>query len=233
MYIFALCVLILICIVVIVLMPKFKNQNITNLIFFVTTYTCYLSLALIIYLDVGFDDWNFQNVLPTANVSPFMFFIIPIYFILPKKTKKYFLLLISLLSVGMFLSPCINCFYFYSISYAFHIHFVLDYIAHFSLFLWGIYIIKSQQVELNIKDSLISSFCIISVAIAMMIINVIFDTSFFGLSLNGKHSIYNQVLVSNSYLSALIYFTGLIMVLLLGFILQLLVSRTNNKNFLR
>lgn len=230
MYIVTLCILIILCIVVIILMPEFKNSKITNLFFIIITYICYISLALIIYLDVGFYDWNFQNVLPTANVSPFMFFILPIYFILPKTPKKYYLLLISLLSVGMFLSPFINCIYFHSISYTFHPHFLLDYIAHLSLFLWGIYIIKSQQVELNIKNTLISSSIIISVALTMMIINVIFDTSFFGLSLYGKHNIYNQVIVSNSYLSALIYFAGLIVVLLLGFSLQLLVNKINKKS---
>lgn len=229
MYILILCILIACCIAIIALMPKFKNKKITNIFFFIITYISYLSHALVIYLDVGFNDWNFQNVLPTANVSPFMFFITPIYFIFPKKFKQYFLLLISLLSVGMFLSPCVNCIYFHSISYAFHIHFVFDYIAHFSLFLWGIYIVKSQQVELNRKNTFVSALCIISVAITMMILNIIFNTAFFGLSLNGKHTIYNQILVSNSYLSALIYFTGLIVVLLLGVVLQLTVNIFNNK----
>ena len=229
MYILALCILIVCSIVVIALMPKFTNKKITNFFFFIITYISYLSLALIVYLDVGFDDWNFQNVLPTANVSPFMFFIIPIYFILPTKLKEYFLLLIALLSVGMFLSPCVNCIHFESISYAFHFHFILDYIAHFSLFLWGIYVIKSQQVRLNIKNALVSTSCIVGVAIIMLILNVIFDTAFFGLSLTGKHTIYNQVLVSNSYLSALIYFTGLIIVLILGYVFQLTMNKLGNK----
>lgn len=229
MYILVLCVLIACSIAVIALMHKFTNRKIANFIFFIIVYICYLSLALIIYIDVGFNDWNFQNVLPSANVSPFMFFIMPIYFLLPSKLKQYFLLLISLLSVGMFLSPCINCIYFDSISYAFHIHFVLDYIAHFALFLWGVYIIKSKQVELNATNALISALYIICVAIVMMIINVIFDTSFFGLSLNGKHTIYNQVLVSNSYLSALIYFVGLIAVLILGFGFQSLIKKINDR----
>jgi len=229
MYIFVLCFLIIFCVAVIILLPKFTNKKITNFCFFIITYISYFSLALIVYLDVGFNDWNFQNLLPTANVSPFMFFITPIYFILPQKLKQFYLLLISLLSVGMFLSPCVNCIYFQSISYAFHLHFVLDYIAHFSLFVWGIYIVKSRQVKLNRKNAFVSAFCIISVAITMLILNVIFDTAFFGLSLNGKHTIYNQTLVSNSYLSALIYFTGLIIVLLLGYTLQFLINKFSDR----
>ena len=50
----------------------------------------------------------------------------------------------------------------------------------------------------------------------MLVLNLIFDTSFFGLSLRGKHNIYNNVLTNNSYLSAALYFFGLICVLLMG-----------------
>ena len=62
-----------------------------------------------------------------------------------------------------------------------------------------------------------------------MILNLIFDTSFFGLSLRGKHNIYNNVIVDNSYLSAAIYYAGLIFVLLMGY----LVSKAFSKDSLR
>ena len=65
---------------------------------------------------------------------------------------------------------------------------------------------------------------ILFVAIVMMVLNVIFDKSFFGLSLNGKHNIYNCVLVQNSYLSAAIYFTGLVGVLMLGYFYHKLLN---------
>ena len=60
--------------------------------------------------------------------------------------------------------------------------------------------------------------------LVMMILNLIFDTSFFGLSLNGKHNIYHMVLVSNSYLNALIYFSGLIIIMVGSFLFQKLLS---------
>ena len=71
----------------------------------------------------------------------------------------------------------------------------------------------------------------------MMILNVVFDTAFFGLSLNGKHNIYNNVLVLNSYLSAFLYFFGLCGVLLMGFGFSKIfvgekfrITREENKN---
>ena len=154
-----------------------------------------------------------------------MFFVVPFIYIMPSKIKKYLYLLVSLLGVGMFLSPTINCIYLTITSFRFHPHFLLDYTAHFALFLWGVYLIRSRQIELNIKDCLISGSIMVGVAICMMIINVIFDTSFFGLSLNGKHNIYNEVIVSNSFLSAFLYLCGLIVVLLSGYLLHRVLNK--------
>ncbi|MBO5711476.1 MAG: hypothetical protein J6R47_01425, partial [Acholeplasmatales bacterium] len=66
---------------------------------------------------------------------------------------------------------------------------------------------------------------ILAQATAMLILNVIFDTSFFGLSLNGKHNIYRMVLVSDSYLSAFLYYIGAIGVMALGYLIQKFVNK--------
>lgn len=206
-----------------------KNTRLWNPVFILAVVSLYLASMITIYRSVGFDDWNFQNTLPTANVSPFMFTLAPLTYLFPKKIRKHLYLLVTLLSVGMLLSPVFNCLYNYSINYAFHIHFFYDYIAHAILSLWGVYMLRSEQVELNVKNALISSSVIIGVAAVMMSLNVIFDKAFFGLSLNGKHSIYNNVLTDNSYLSALLYFTGLCGVLALGYGYSLLIKRLHRK----
>ena len=157
-------------------------------------------------------------------MSPFLFAVSPLFLVLPKGIRKYCLNLISLLSIGMIISPIISVTHNIIINYKYHASFLLDYIPHLLFSLWGVYIIKSKQVELKIKPSIISGSLIVAVAFIMMIINVIFDQSFFGLSLNGKHNIYNQQLVANSYLSALIYFTGLIALLVLGYFFQKLLN---------
>ena len=209
--------------------PLVKYQRIVNICFILTIFVLHIISMIRLYFADGFNDWNFQNSLPTANVSPFMFTFIIFALVLPKRINQYLLLLISLLIVGMFLSPTFSCIFNAARSYKFHWHFLLDYLAHYLLFLFGIYIIRSKQVELNVKNSLISSSIIIVVAIIMMILNIIFDTSFFGLSLNGKHNIYNMVLVSNSYLSALLYFIGLIAVLVAGYFVEILLNQNKQK----
>lgn len=228
-YILCLLALYVCTILTMVFMHKFKNTKLTNLIFSLTIFVLYIISVIIVYFKVGFKDWNFQNTLPVANVSPFMFFVVPLYFVLPKKAKNYFMLLIALLSVGMFLSPTFSCIFNAMRNYKFHFSFMIDYIAHFALCLWGVYIIKSKQVELKIKDSLFSGLIIVCVAVLMLVLNIIFDTAFFGLNLNGKHNIYNMVLVSNSYLSALIYFAGLIFVLIMGFLFHKVLNLKRNK----
>ena len=96
--------------------------------------------------------------------------------------------------------------------------------------LLGVYFVYSKQIELKPKQSIISGSIIVVVAVVMMILNVILDKSFFGLSLNGKHNIYNVALVSNSYVSALIYFWGLVTVMFTCYFLQKLVFDFTEKS---
>ena len=196
--------LIIFYILAIYCMKYMKSTRLWNLIFTVSIFAFYLFVVLKVYSSVGFDDWNFKNTLPVANVSPFMFTLTVVLHIFPLRIKKHIYLLISLLSVGMLLSALLGCVYNASINYRFHLHFLSDYMAHVMISLWGVYLVRSKQVTPTIKNTLISGSIIIGVAIVMMILNVTFDTAFFGLSLNGKHNIYNNVLTDNSYLSAML-----------------------------
>ena len=197
-----------------------RNFKLFNILFIAAVFIPYVSLLYIVYSDVGFYDWNFQNTLPVANVSPFMFSTMLLLLVWPKKIREQHFLLISLLSVGMLLSGVLSCVYNAVIDYKFHFHFVLDYFAHFVLSLFGIYLIRTRQVRFTVKSCLISAASILGVATLMLLLNLIFDTAFFGLSLNGKHNIYNNVFVESSYLSALLYYAGLCAVLVMGYLLS-------------
>ena len=223
LYIVSLIILFTVFVLVMYFIKYMKNCFFWNVVFISLVFSCYLSMVIIALVKSGPYDWNFHETLPTARISPFMFCFSPLYLVLPNKIKKYFGTLISLLCVGMIISPiavAIRCFY---INYAFHVSYLLDFIAHFSFALFGIFLIQSKQVELKTKNVLIGGGIIIVVSLFMIIINLIFDTSFFGLSLRGKHNTYNLVIVDNSFLSAVIYFSGLIIVLLLGLVFQKLL----------
>lgn len=227
-YILSLVIMLILYVTCICCMKYMKNTKLWNFIMSAIVFILYISHMVTIYLNTGVNDWNFRNTLPVANVSPFMFTLLPFIYLLPQKVKKYFKLLVSLLSVGMLFSAIFNCIYNCSIEYAFHFHFLLDYMAHIMLSLLGIYFVKSKQVELNKKDAIISASIILIVAFIMLILNLIFDRSFFGLSLNGKHNIYNIIVSDNSYVSALVYFVGATFVLFLGYIYNKLLNRKKN-----
>ena len=212
-------------------MKYMKNEWLWNGVFVFFTCLCYGYLVAYFYFDVGVKDWNFLNTLPVANVSPFMFFFSPFILFSPKKIRGYLFALVSLLSVGMALSFIVGCVANAAVHYKIHFHFIADCMAHILLSLWGIYLIKTKQTSISKKNCLIASAVIFGVALTMVGFNLVFDTAFFGLSLKGKHNIYNNVLVENSYLSAFVYFLGLGAVLFLGFALQkiLLVKLWNKK----
>ena len=130
-----------------------------------------------------------------------------------------------MMTIGMFLSTAFGCLGNAVRNYRFHPHFLLDYMAHVVLAAYGVYLIRSKTAKFSVKNCLVSGSLIYGVAFVMLILNVIFDKAFFGLSLNGKHNIYNMVLVDSSYLSALIYFVGLGAVLALGALLCGFLSR--------
>lgn len=223
-YFISLPIIVILYILGLVLLGFLKNKTITNIVFCVLIVGLYIPTVVIAYIKNGPNDWNFTNTLPTANVSPFMFCICPLVVILPKKLNEYIKGLISLLVVGMILSPIISIVFNGIRNYAFHFSFYLDYVAHLLLSLWGCYFVITKQFDLNIKKSLISGSIIVAVALIMFILNCIFKTAFFGLAITDKYSIYNIKIVNNAYLSALIYFVGLAAIMVAGYFFQKLIS---------
>ena len=226
-YWITMCLMLLVYVAAIFGMGHLKNTWRGNQLFALLVLVPYALLVWVLYQKVGIRDWNFKNAMPTANVSPFMFTLVPFVMLSWGRLQARLHLLIALLSVGMLGSPLLGCAMNAAIHYNFHPHFLLDYAAHLALSLWGVYLIKSGQVHLSLKDVLASATVILGAAAGMLVLNLVFDTAFFGLSLSGKHNIYNMVLVSDGLLSAGIYFLGLCTVLALGAGFQALLNRNN------
>ncbi|MBR2320715.1 MAG: hypothetical protein IKA57_01095 [Clostridia bacterium] len=197
-----------------------RDKRWPNVAFPIVIFIFYLYVVITMYLDVGFHDWNFQNTLPTANVSPFTYCLALLTLVLPKKVKEYIYTLIALLSFGLLVAGMLTCFSNAARDYAFHWTITFDSLAHVLLSLFGVYLVKSGQVRLEQKKCLFSGLIIVGVAVVMLVLNLIFHTAFFGLSLHGKHNIYNMVLCESGYLSAGLYFIGLCAVLTLGYFYQ-------------
>ena len=193
-----------------------ENKAVVNAVFAVTTFLLYVFGVIRMYIVVGPYDWNFLESLPTTNVSPFTFCLTLVSLILPKKIRAYVFTLISLLSLAMAAAGVIICLSYVFRDYSFHLTIAGDIIAHFSLSLFGIYLLRSGQIKTSVFDMIVSGGIIVFVALVMLILNLIFGTSFFGLSLYGDHNIYHFVVTKSGVLSALIYFSGLITLLFAG-----------------
>ena len=197
-----------------------KYKNFVNAVFVIAILASYLYVVIYMYYDVGIDDWNFKNTLPTANVSPFMFCLSSIILIMPKAIRKHLFTLVALLSLAMAMAGLGGAIGYVMRDYAFHWHIALDCAAHVFISLWGVYLVKSSQVELTRKSAFRGGAIIVCVAGLMLVHNLIFDTAFFGLSLSGKHNIYNNVFFESGIVSALVYFLGLCGLLCLGYYYQ-------------
>ena len=206
-----------------------KKSELVNCAFSITIFLIYLFCVISIYLDVGFYDWNLQNALPTGNVSPFMYTFIFVSLLLPKSIKRYVYTLVGLLSFPMVCAGLLSCIGYIMRDYAFHLTIFLDAFTHVLVSVFGVYLAKSGQIDFKKhKEVLISGGVILVVAAIMLILNLIFKTAFFGLSIYGNHSIYNIVLVDNGIVNAIIYFVGAVIVLSIGFIYQRILNKSNH-----
>ena len=134
LYIISIILLTILYVGVLFCMKYMRHTKLWNTLFTLSIFALYLNVVLKVYFDVGFYDWNFQNTLPVANVSPFMFTSVLLMHLFPSKIKKHLYLLISLLSVGMFLSTVFGCVYNAAINYKFHLHFLCDYLAFYQIY---------------------------------------------------------------------------------------------------
>ena len=123
-------ILLVVYIILIILMSKVKKNKILNIIFPIIIFMCYIHSVYSIYKSVGFNDWNFQNTLPTANVSPFMFTLVFLNLLFPHQFKKYIYTLVSYLSFGMVVAGLITMIYNYIRDYNYY----LNSYKHFELF---------------------------------------------------------------------------------------------------
>ena len=209
-----------------VLLAKYlaKYKNVVNVLFVIAIFMSYLYIVRYMYYDVGPDDWNFRNTMPTSNVSPFMFCLTPFILIMPKTIRKYLMTLVVLLSLGMVVAGLGGALGFVARNYKFHWHITMDCLAHVLISLWGVYLLKSGQVELTPKKAIRAGAIIVSVALIMLVLNLIYHKAFFGLSLYGEHNIYNVRFFESGVVSTIAYFLGLGFVLCSGYFYQKILN---------
>lgn len=215
---------------------KYKDKlpyKLTVVTFTLIIFIPHIFFILAFYYRYGIDNWNVQNLFPVANINPFMFVMAFVVLFLPKPIKNVFYLLTALLSFATILAGISGCFIYFKLIPTYEFQISIEWLSHLTMGLLGIYLILSKRVEFTVKNTLIASISIFGVALMMVVLNLIFDTSFFGLAFNGTHNIYNLIFIESPYLSALVYFVGLAGALFLGYWFLKLVIRIDKKLVLK
>jgi hypothetical protein len=182
-------------------------------------------------MDISCIDPTWENlmaVLPTANISPFMFSMVFVVLFLPKTIQKHFYLLMALLSFAMIVagigSPVRWAFFNY-----YHQFILIEWVTHLTMALFGIYLLLTKRIELTVRNCLKASIIIYAIVAIMIVLNIIFGTAFFGLAFNGEHNFYNQIFITDPYLSAFVYIIGLTFFLVTGYFFLKLIKRIDEK----
>ncbi|MBP5404350.1 MAG: hypothetical protein J6Y74_00115 [Clostridia bacterium] len=180
-------------------------------------FVLYFIELVLLLVEAGVEHWNDLTLLPLGNIGPFMFFTLPFLFLLPKRIRKYYLTLVVLLSPAMLIYGLFDGILLVISGRQAYATYVIDIFAHTLFAVYGVYLVRSGQVDFEVKRSLISGSIILAVALLMLVLNAIFRTSFFGLSLYGEHNIYGIILLKSAALSVILYFLIVSVALVVGY----------------
>ncbi len=194
-----------------------KYRKFSDIDFPFMIFILYFIEIVLLLVEAGVENWDYFTLLPLGNIGPFMFFTLPFLFLLPKKVRKYYLTLVVLLSPAMLIYGLFDGIVLVISGRQAYATYVIDIFAHALFAVYGVYLVRSGQVDFDVKKSLISGSVILGVALLMLVLNAIFRTPFFGLSLYGEHNIYNIIFLKSAALSIILYFVGVAVALVIGY----------------
>lgn len=199
-----------------ILICLYKNQvniKIGNAFFIAVDAILYL-LWNISYAEKGWLDGGFMTL---ANISPFIFTVIPLTLFMKKSVKEYAYSAIAFLHLGLFLATLISPEYVVIFDYKTEATFAYaaEAMCHIWAALFGLYLIITKQVELNFKSWLKSIVFMLSIVGFGVITNLFLDTRCFNMNPN-NYSIYFLDIFGSFGATLTAYYLGIIVVLTLG-----------------
>ena len=216
---------------IIMLLVKVKNTKIVNISFVILNCVYFWVLNIIYFAEAR----NFKFLM-FDNISPFTFTFMPFLFVFRKNVKEAFLAAISFLSVGMFIAMLVTPQQAYLFSYKNEagLDFLFDALCHLNCSLFGLYLIASGQVKINIRNLVKSTIFMYFVITFGVIMNYIFHTNYFGMCPYGGYSIYFIDIFEEYWATLSAYYVGVFLVLSLGYFSNALLNKIadNKKAFL-
>lgn len=190
-----------------------KNEINTYFLFLIS----FFYIGGIMASSTRYNYFNLRMMTPISNISPMLFTLCIVCLFSPLKIRKFCFKLMAIFNVVMIVAGFVGSISCLIIA-PFYFSFVLfDELAHLTYFLFVFYLVKSNQVIIKKSDLLKDYLIVGAVVLFAFILNLIFDTSFFGLCLNDNYSIYG-IKIFNSYIvSDLVYLFSLIAVMFIGY----------------
>ena len=152
------------------------------------------------------------------NISPFIFTLIPLIYILKGKVKDYAFSAIAFLHFGMLCATLVSPeqAYLFNFLEQANMLYTAEALCHMVAALFGIYLVLTKQVKPTFSawvKSIIFMYAIITFGVVM---NFIFHRSYFGMDPYGRYAIYFLDIFGNFWTTLLAYYLGVLVVLTIG-----------------
>ena len=205
------------------------NLKTGNIFFIVVDAVLYL-IWNISYAEKGWLDNGFMTL---ANISPFIFTVIPLTVFMKDKVKDFAYSAIAFLHFGLFLATLISPEYVVIFDYKTEATFAYaaEAMCHIWSALFGLYLMVTKQVEINFKSWLRSIIFVLSAVSFGVMLNFILDTHCFNMNPN-SYSIYMLDIFGSFWATLAAYYLGIVVILTLGmqsgYMLVRLLDKINN-----
>lgn len=216
------CSLLLIC-----LYKEHINVKIGNLIFAIVDVLFFFAWNYAAYQK----GWLDEGYMTLGNISPFIFTLIPFTYLLKDKVKEFAFSAIAFLWMGMFIAMYVSPEYAYLFGFNHEANFLYtsEAVCHMITSLFGIYLIITGQVRIDVKNIVKSVVFMYSVIGFGVFLNFVFHKSHFGMDPYGDYSIYMIDIFGSFEATLLAYLLGVFLVLLLGAQVGALIEKLAQK----
>lgn len=194
-----------------------KKKNYRN----INTYFC-VAISIFYFLTILVSSFklnrnNLQMVTPLSNVSPLLFTLSFVCIFLNDSIRNKLFKFMCLFNFFMLVAGFISASYALSMGANYFKFSIYDELAHLTYGVFAFYLLATDQVKLNKKDLVWSIIGMLGFVAIIFVINLVFNTSFFGLCLNDQYNIYGQKMFDNCHASNIVYVFSLVTVMAIGY----------------
>lgn len=167
---------------------------------------------------------NLNNLTPLSNISPLMFALSFVCLFLNDKMRTKIFEIMVIFNFVMIIASLFYPIYGMITAINYFDFSLLDSLNHVAYFLFVYYLLKSGKIATYMPSFWKSVGYVYSIIAFAVILNIVFETSFFGLCFNENYRIYSFKIIPNMFANNALYLVGLFLVMLIGYFLTKLIK---------